>query len=76
MSSYFSEVPLDSESKTLRAAGTWTRQQQTRMNVREFEFTVDEPEAVGGRNEGPTPMEYLAGAVDACITVTAEQVAA
>ncbi|MFC0249590.1 OsmC family protein [Citricoccus parietis] len=74
--SRFSETPLDSESKTLRAAGTWTGQQQTRVSVREFEFTVDEPEAVGGRNEGPTPMEFLAGAVDACITVTAEQVAA
>lgn len=74
--SRFSETPLDSESKTLRAAGTWTGQQQTRVGVREFEFTVDEPEAVGGRNQGPTPMEYLAGAVNACITVTAEQVAA
>ncbi|MCT2089954.1 OsmC family protein [Micrococcus terreus] len=69
-------MPLDSESKTLRATGTWTGQQQTRVAVREFEFTVDEPEAVGGRNQGPTPMEYLAGAVDACITVTVEQVAA
>lgn len=74
--SRFSEMPLDSESKTLRATGTWTGQQQTRVAVREFEFTVDEPEAVGGRNQGPTPMEYLAGAVDACITVTVEQVAA
>ncbi|NUL46593.1 OsmC family protein [Cellulosimicrobium funkei] len=74
--SRFSETPLDSASKTLRAAGTWTGRQQTRVSVREFEFTVDEPEAVGGRNEAPTPMEYLAGAVDACITVTVEQVAA
>jgi uncharacterized OsmC-like protein len=71
----FNDPPVDSESKTLRAAGTWTGQQQTRVAVREFGFTVDEPESVGGRNEGPTPMEYLAGAVDACITVTVEQVA-
>jgi uncharacterized OsmC-like protein len=72
----FSETPVDSASKTLRAAGTWTGQQQTRVAVRGFGFTVDEPEAVGGRDEAPTPMEYLAGAVDACITVTVEQVAA
>ena len=72
----FAETPLDTESKTLRAAGTWTGRQQTRVAVREFAFTVDEPEAVGGRNEAPTPMEYLAGAVGACITVTIDQVAA
>lgn len=72
----FAETPLDTESKTLRAAGTWTGRQQTRVAIREFAFSVDEPEAVGGRNEAPTPMEYLAGAVDACITVTIDQVAA
>ncbi|MCY1157088.1 MAG: OsmC family peroxiredoxin [Citricoccus sp.] len=72
----FTERPLDTESKTLRAAGTWTGLQQTRVAVREFAFTVDEPEAIGGRNEAPTPMEYLAGAVDACLTVTIDQTAA
>ncbi|MDI3329446.1 MAG: OsmC family protein [Micrococcus sp.] len=72
----FPQDPLDTESKTLRAAGTWTGRQQTRVAIREFAFTVDEPEAIGGRNEAPTPMEYLAGAVDACITVTIDQAAA
>jgi uncharacterized OsmC-like protein len=72
----FSQDPLDTESKTLRAAGTWTGRQQTRVAIREFDLTVDEPEAVGGRNEAPTPMEYLAGAVDACLTVTIDQTAA
>jgi uncharacterized OsmC-like protein len=72
----FPHDPLDTESKTLRAAGTWTGRQQTRVAIREFGFTVDEPESIGGRNEAPTPMEYLAGAVDACITVTIDQTAA
>jgi uncharacterized OsmC-like protein len=72
----FPQAPLDTESKTLRAAGTWTGRQQTRVAIREFAFTVDEPEAIGGRNEAPTPMEYLAGAVDACLTVTIDQTAA
>ncbi|WP_168199829.1 OsmC family protein [Citricoccus sp. SGAir0253] len=72
----FTETPVDSESKTLRAAGTWTGRQQTRVAIRGFAFTVDEPEAIGGRDEAPTPMEYLAGAVDACITVTIDQAAA
>lgn len=35
----------------------------------------DEPEAIGGRDEGPTPMEYLAGAVNSCITVVIDQLA-
>ena len=71
----FTESPDDAQSKTLRAAGTWTGQQQTRVEVRDFTFTVDEPERIGGRDEGPTPMEYLAGSVGACITVVIDQVA-
>jgi uncharacterized OsmC-like protein len=29
-------------------------------------FIVDEPEQLGGINEGPNPLEYLLGAVSAC----------
>jgi uncharacterized OsmC-like protein len=54
----------------------WTGAQQTRLNVRHFEFTADEPHKVGGRDQGPTPMEYLAGAVNSCITVVIDQLAA
>lgn len=72
----FTESPDDAQSKTLRAAGTWTGQQQTRVEVRDFTFTVDEPDRIGGRDEGPTPMEYLAGSVGACITVVIDQAAA
>lgn len=72
----FTAHPEDAHSKTLRAAGSWTGRQQTRVAVRDFAFTVDEPEQIGGRNEGPTPMEYLAGSVGACITVVIDQAAA
>lgn len=71
----FPEAPREDASKTLRAAGTWTGRQQTRVAVRDFTFTVDEPERIGGRDEGPTPMEYLAGSVGACITVVIDQLA-
>jgi uncharacterized OsmC-like protein len=47
----------------------------TTVNIREFSFISDEPESVGGTNSAPTPMEIVAGAVNACTTVTIEQVA-
>jgi uncharacterized OsmC-like protein len=47
----------------------------TAVNIREFSFVSDEPVAVGGTNSAPTPMEIIAGAVNACTTVTVEQVA-
>jgi uncharacterized OsmC-like protein len=47
----------------------------TTVNIREFSFVSDEPESVGGTNSAPTPMEIVAGAVNACTTVTIEQVA-
>lgn len=71
----FSDLPQHEHSKTLRAAGVGTGQQQTQVQVREFAFIADQPTAVGGRNEGPSPMEYLAGGVNACITVVIEQAA-
>lgn len=70
----FTQTPEDAHSKTVRAAGTWTGRQQTRVAARDFTFVVDEPEKVGGRNEGATPMEYLAGSVGACIIVVIDQV--
>lgn len=71
----FSESPLRNTSKTLRAAGAWTGHQQTRVAVRQFTFTADQPEAKGGRDQGPSPMEYLIGGVNACITVVIDQLA-
>lgn len=71
----FTEAPDLQQSKTLRASGVWTGAQQTQLKVRDFEFIADEPEQVGGRDQGPTPMEYLAGAVNSCITVVIDQLA-
>ncbi len=71
----FREDPSPAQAKTLRAAGVGTGSQQTQVRVRDFSFVSDEPEAIGGRDEGPTPMEYLAGAVNSCITVVVDQLA-
>ncbi|MEX0649114.1 MAG: OsmC family protein [Balneolaceae bacterium] len=37
-----------------------------KVNSREFSFISDEPEDLGGTNQGPNPVEYVLGAFAAC----------
>ena len=62
--------------KSVRAAGSWLSPKRTRVAIRGFEFVIDQPAVKGGKNQAPTPMEFVAGAVNGCITVTIESVAA
>lgn len=39
---------------------------RSEINARNFEFISDEPESLGGENEGPNPVEYVLGALAAC----------
>jgi uncharacterized OsmC-like protein len=48
---------------------------KTSVEAREFEMTVDEPENIGGTNEGPNPLEYLIGGQAGCLSATGHQVA-
>ena len=48
---------------------------QTTVETRGFELTVDEPEEMGGTNEGPNPLEYLLVAQAGCLNVTGQQIA-
>jgi uncharacterized OsmC-like protein len=43
--------------------------------VRDFKFTIDEPEKLGGTNHAPTPMEYILGSFNGCILIVIEMVA-
>lgn len=36
------------------------------VNIRDFNFLSDEPEELGGTNQGPNPVEYVLGAFAAC----------
>lgn len=47
----------------------------TVVNAREFEFSVDEPEELGGSDVAPNPVEYLLGALAGCINVVGHTVA-
>lgn len=40
-----------------------------------FEMIVDEPEKLGGGNEGPNPVEYLLGGLAGCLNVVGHLVA-
>lgn len=53
------------------------RESPTRATVeaRDFELVIDEPEEMGGANEGANPLEYLLAGQAGCLNVTATQVA-
>ena len=40
-----------------------------------FEMIIDEPENLGGGNEGPNPVEYVLGALAGCLNVVGHLVA-
>jgi uncharacterized OsmC-like protein len=61
--------------KTVKAEGHWKGQFRTDLDVRDFRFVAAEPEKLGGNNEGPTPMEYVLGALNGCLGVVVELVA-
>lgn len=61
--------------KTVRAQGRWKGRYRNDLAVRDFTFVTAEPEKIGGNNEGPTPMEYVAGALNGCLGIVIELVA-
>lgn len=61
--------------KRIRAKGSWQGQMRTAIDIREFSFDIDEPVRIGGTDTAPTPMEFVAGAVNGCVSVVVEQVA-
>ncbi|HLI11174.1 MAG TPA: OsmC family protein [Alphaproteobacteria bacterium] len=61
--------------KTVRVEGRWKGRYRNDLAVRDFNFVTAEPEKIGGNNEGPTPMEYVAGALSGCLGIVIELVA-
>jgi uncharacterized OsmC-like protein len=48
---------------------------KTIVKARGFEIVVDEPQDLGGTNEGANPVEYVLGAYAGCLNVMAHVVA-
>jgi putative redox protein len=46
-----------------------------RIAIRDHLLTVDEPQDIGGRDEGPTPQELLAASLASCVAITIEMYA-
>ncbi|WP_136603511.1 OsmC family protein [Salinigranum halophilum] len=65
----------DSKYVTFEISASAESPTKTRVSTRGFEFIVDEPETLGGSNEGPNPVEYVLGALAGCMNVVAHQVA-
>ena len=50
-------------------------QTKTVIESRDFKLIIDEPAHMGGTDEGPNPVEYLAAALAGCLNVTGHVVA-
>lgn len=48
---------------------------KTVVETRGFKIILDEPESLGGTNEGPNPVEYELAALSGCITVMGHLIA-
>ncbi len=67
---------MHSESAEETSAGSWTVARtraggfRTEIEAGGHALTGDEPEAMGGTDEGPTPYDLLAAALASCTTMT------
>ncbi len=60
---------------TFRVKGESKNPTCINVRARSFDFNVDEPEALGGTNLGPNPVEYLLGSLLGCLNVVGHIVA-
>jgi uncharacterized OsmC-like protein len=53
--------------KTLLAV--WSGGYRSSVTIRDFDVLADEPESVGGTDEGPTPTELFLASLSTCFTM-------
>ncbi len=54
-------------NKTIRVTGTQGPGFNMTVSAGKHRFSIDQPQAGGGNDEGPTPLEYLAGSLAGCL---------
>ncbi|UCZ52637.1 OsmC family protein [Bacillus shivajii] len=67
-------INKDEQLATLAVQGA-TEQFSTTINVRSHQFLTDEPEELGGTDQGANPLEYCLGALIGCMNVIIRMVA-
>ncbi len=48
---------------------------ESKVKIRDFTITIDEPEKIGGANKGPNPIEILLASIVGCLDFTGTIVA-
>ena len=48
---------------------------KTVAKARGFDMIIDEPEELGGSNEGPNPVEFMLGSLSGCLNVVCHMIA-
>ena len=59
-----------SDTRSIRAVARQREKFTHDVKAGDHTFTVDEPVAAGGQDEGPSPQELLAAALASCTAVT------
>lgn len=55
--------------RTLSGTTTWKSGAHSTTTLRNFTVPADEPDAIGGSNQGPCPMELVLTGLSACIAI-------
>jgi putative redox protein len=67
--------PDSSAGRAMRAVARQRTQMTHDVDVREHRLIADEPEEMGGADEGPSPQELLAASLASCSAITMEMYA-
>jgi uncharacterized OsmC-like protein len=60
---------------SLRVSGKQTSGMRTDVRARQFNLVIDEPESLGGTDEGANPMEYVLAGLAGCASVMLRMIA-
>lgn len=61
--------------KTVTINSTWMGGMRVDVQARDHKMVVDQPDGMGGRDEGPTPLEYQLVALGGCLGTVAAIIA-